>query len=346
MNKIAFEQKVFSILKEMNITPKGFYRYEDFSELIGQQKSNWPLTTSLKVMIEILYVTPRKEQIEGFLKSALDNQSSYSMIFGLDDLDDTQKIELGLTNANNVDYFGYSKINSLITEKSITSENIQNYQKAGDVLAVKKLVDGLDDFAHQRIPPDILALLKTMPNTEQIHAWGLFEEAVYVAFKQCIGYHVRQLGKEKLFQEEPEGVAIIENGDKKAFLYECKSAKSAYTMTANHKRAYVDYIKKKKKEISVLNNAELRYFVIVGPSFCGDIENRRKQIHQETGILVVYLKAEILAIIAQWSHGIDSEIKRLIDLSELFSEMSYDELTIEKINSFIKNFDNKYKYRY
>ena len=84
----------------------------------------------------------------------------------------------------------------------------------------------------------------------------------------------------------------------------------------------------------------------MGPSFCGDIENRRKQIHQETGILVVYLKAEILAIIAQWSYDIDSEIKRLIDLSELFSEISYDELTIEKVNSFIKNFDNRYKCRY
>ena len=345
MDRIAFDKKVFLILKEMGITPKGFYRYEDFSELIGQQMPNWPLTTSLKIMVEILYVKPQKEQVEGFLKSASNNQVSHSIIFGISNLNDTQKTELGLTNANNVDYFDYLEINNLIAEKLITDENIQNYQKIDDVLTAKKLADGLDNFAHQRIPPDILALLKLLPNGEQIPAWNLFEEAVCAAFKHCIGYHVRQLGKEMLFQEEPEGVAII-GSSKKAFLYECKSAKSVYTMTIDHKRAYVDYIERKKKEIDVLDNAELRYFVIVGPKFGGNIKKRRKQIYQETGILVVYLKAEILASIAQWSYKVNSRFKALIDLNELFSEIEYNELTNEKITSFTKDFDNKYKSRY
>ena len=345
MDRSEFDKKVFSILKEMGITPKGFYRYEDFSELIGQQKPIWPLTTSHKVMIEILYVKPQKEQIAGFLKSALDNQVSHSIIFGIDALTDIQKTELGLTNANNVDYFDYSKIDSLISERSITSENIQSYQNASEVVAPIKLVAGLDDLAYQRIPADILALLKTTPIGE-LPSWNIFEEAAYAAFKHCIGYHVRQLGKEKLFQEEPEGVAIIENDGRKAFLYECKSAKDAYTMTVDHKRSYVNYIRKKKKEIDALDNAELRYFVIVGPKFGGDIENRRKQIHQETGVLVVFLKAELLTSIAEWSYAIDCGIKKLIDLSELFSEIKDKEITKENVTSFIKNFDNRYKYRY
>ena len=345
MDRAEFDRKVFSILKEMSITPKGFYRYANFSELVGQQKPSWPLTTSLKVMVEILYVKPQKEQIIGFLKSAQDNQVSRSIIFGIDDLTDAEKERLDLTNYN-IDYFDYSAIDSLITEKSIIPKNSQDYQKASEVVAPKRLVNALDDFAHQRIPLDILTSLKTIWDDECIHAWNLFEEATYAAFKHCIGYTVSQLGKESPFQVEPDGVAIIESDDKKAFLYECKSAKEVYTMTVDHRRAYVEYIKKKKQEISALSGAKLQYFVIVGPDFGGDIKGRRKQIHLETGVLVVHLKANLLTEIANWSYDIDDKIRTLIDLSELFSEIDDSVVTAEKVTSFTNKFDQKYKTRY
>ena len=119
MNRAEFDRKVFSILYEMDITPKGFYRYADFSELVGQQKPSWPLTTPLKVMVEILYVKPQIEQIIGFLKSAQDNQVSRSIIFGIDSLTDAEKEKLNLSRYD-IDYFDHSAIDSLITEKSLT----------------------------------------------------------------------------------------------------------------------------------------------------------------------------------------------------------------------------------
>jgi len=345
LSDIDFEKKVFMILMEMGITPKGFYRYENFSDLIGQQKPTWPLETVLKVMVEILNVKLNEEILNGFIKSCKDNQVARSIIFGIEDGEEIDQQFLQLMKKNNIDYFGPTQVSKLIQEKSLKAENIQEYKKASEVVSPKRLVNALDNLAHQIIPEDISQNLKMVLNND-IPAWNIFEEAVYAAFKYCIGYEVRQLGKEALFQEEPEGVTIIQNDVRTAFLYECKSSKSDYKMTIDHQRAYVSYIKNKQKEIEVLDHAKLRYFVIVGPDFSGDTEKRRNEIYEQTGVLLVFLNASMLSKIANWACDIDSKVKDLIDLGKIFSIVNDAIVTEKSVSEFIKKFDEKYKGRY
>lgn len=345
LSDVDFEKKVFMILREMGIAPKGFYRYQDYSDLIGQQKPTWPLVNALKVMVEILSVKLNEEILNGFVKSCKDNQVARSIVFGVEDVEEIDQQLLQLMKGNNIDYFGPTQIGKLIQEKSINAENIQEYQKASEIVAPKRLVDALDDLAHQIIPEDISHNLKTLLN-DDLPAWNIFEEAVCAAFKYCIGYEVRQLGKEALFQEEPEGVAIIQNDIRTAFLFECKSSTSNYKMTIDHQRAYVDYIKNKQKEIEVLDHARLRYFVIVGPDFTGNTEQRRNKIYEETGVLLIFLNASTLAKIAKWACDIDSQVKNLIDLGKIFSIVKDVIVTDKSASEFIKNFDQKYKDRY
>jgi len=333
------------ILREMGIALKGFYRYQGYSDLIGQQKPTWPLVTALKVMVEILNVKLNEEILNGFTKSCKDNQVARSIIFGIEDDKEIDQQLLQQIKRNNIDYFGPTQISKLIQEKSINAENIQEYKKAGEVVSPKRLVDALDNLAHQIIPEDISQNLKTVLNND-LPAWNIFEESVYAAFKYCVGYQVRQLGKEVLFQEEPEGVAIIQNDVRTAFLYECKSSKSDYKMTIDHQRAYVSYIKNKQKEIEVLDHAKLRYFVIVGPDFSGDTEKRRNEIYEQTGVLLVFLNASMLSKISKWACDIDSQVKDLIDLGKIFSIIKDAIVTDKSVSEFIKKFDEKYKDRY
>jgi len=95
-----------------------------------------------------------------------------------------------------------------------------------------------------------------------------------------------------------------------------------------------------------LDGAELRYFVIIGPDFEGDIEGRRNEIYKETGVLAVYVKASTLSNVANWAHKIDNKLKKMIDLGEIFSIIGEDIVTDNSIKKFIENFDQKYKVRY
>lgn len=340
-----FEKKIFSILKEMSIVPKGYYTYPDFTDLVGQQNPSWPLTLPLKVMAEIFYGKIKKENITGFIKSAKDNQATRFLVFGITDLNDLKSDILNEIVINNIEYFGLHEIEKLISVKSI-SQNIQTYKKASEVVAPTRLINGMSDFAQQKIPSDILTALNAAMPDNKIQAWEIFEEAVCAAFKYCLGCEVRQLGKERRFQNEPEGVGIIDGQNRRAFLYECKSSKSAYKMSLDDVRIYVDYIQSKKKIISVTDNADLRYFIIIAPQFAGDKENRRNEIHHKTGVLTAYIKSDTLKRLAKWACTVDEKHRKLIDISEIFSKISDNEISDKTVDVYCTKFDQEYKQRY
>lgn len=339
-----FEKKVFSFLKEMGITPKGYYEYPAFADLIGYQKSQPPYKFPAKVMAEVSAGKLTIDKILSFSKTTKDNQVTKSLIFGTDDYDQlADNVKEAMQKAG-IEYFGPKELSKFLRGKSVSLEQVQQYKKASEVVAPPSLVDSLPELALQKIPMTIQSALKAANPGVEIPAWEIFEEAVYSAFLSCFGYNVRKLGKDALFEEEPEGVVTLRDHKRTAFLYECKSAQAKYHMTADDKTKYIEYIDKKKLEVRAKDKAELRYFVLVGPDFRGDKENRRDEIHHKTGVLLIYLKASMLKMLAQWACGItDHDLKQLIDIGEIFSKLQQLEVGEETIKKYIDKFDKKYR---
>lgn len=343
-----FKNKVFSVLKTMKIVPKGYFPYPEFSELVGSQEPEWPYTMPLRVMVQLSFRKITKEMVHSFNKSSRDTKAVRSLIFGIEESARLNAESRSNMKAFQIEYFGPSDVSKLLSDKgvSLSNEEVQEYKKASEVVHPILLVNGLPELALKMIPSDIQKSLNAL-NLRIPPAWELLEEAVFSSFSYCLGYNVRQLGKESRFETEPEGVVAVRFPSSFGILYECKSAKDAYKMTVDHKRAYVEYILQKKAEVLALDKVELRYFVLVGPKFEGDEDNRRNQVYQETGVLVVFLKADVLMKIAKWASEItDSELKRLISVGEIFTSIQDIEVQDKTVNEYIKKFDEKNRKRY
>jgi hypothetical protein len=171
------------------------------------------------------------------------------------------------------------------------------------------------------------------------------EEAVYAVFCYGFQYTVRQLGKEVLFQREPEGVVITVGKNAFALVYECKSSSTKYKMTVDDERTYSGYVEKKKREVMSLDHSELKYFVVVAPDFAGDLALRRENIFKETQVLLAFMKADTLRELGRWASQIPPNLKPLIDLREIFKTT---EVVVSNhiVNSYIQRFNQQYKMRY
>jgi hypothetical protein len=345
VGKKSYRNSILRLLRQMEITPKGFYDYDDFSNLVGYVKPSWPFTVPSKVSIEISNVNLTHDQILAFITLAKDSQATKLIIFGIEDkskLDESVKEVLKITG---IEYFGPNDIKELLKGVSITDNELDKFKQASEVVAAPRLVESLPELALQKIP----AFISTTMNSSKvkIRAWEIFEEAVYASFHFCLGYNTEKLGKEARFENEPEAIVVVEGTDRFGFLYDCKSAKSEYSMSMDDQRAYIDYINAKKPELKAIYGVELRYFVIVAPAFAGDKKIRRTEILRKTGVTLVYITASQLKTLAEWAYRIKKvEIKQLIDLGQILSKADEVEVKDDLIQKFTREFDRKFQLRY
>lgn len=345
-----FEKKVFTVLKTMKIIPKGYYTYPDAADLIGHQEPQWPFTIPSKVLVEFSFGKLTQEKVENVSKVWKEIEAARALIFGKQDAARLDPQVLSLIKTSGIEYFGLNDVDKLLKAKNIqaSEQSAKKYRKVIEIVAPESLVDSLDELALQKIPSDMKSAIQALSPGSEIEAWKAFEDAVCAAFRSCLGFKVKQMGKESLFEHEPEAIVTPrkDQDNRYGFLYECKSAKENYHMTAKDMQTYIDYIRKKKQVVRATEGADLRYFVIVGPSFSGDKELRRVGIHSATGVSVVYLKASVLKMLAQWACEVtDPDVKGLIDLATLFSDVK-GEPDESSIKGYITNFDTQNRERY
>ena len=341
-----FQDKIFALLKNLEIAPKGFYDYSDFSDLVGLQKPKWPYKNPSKVLVEISKIKLSPTQLSSFAILAKENQAVKALIFGIEERQELDQSIAASMNAIGVEYFGPTDVDDLIKDITVSEQQTSVYRNASDVVAAQRLVDSLPELALQKIPDDITASMKAM-NAADMPAWEIFEEATYASFQFCLGYTTDKLGKEARFEDEPEGIVVVEGQNRFGFLYDCKSAATKYNMSKDNERAYVDYINAKKPQLTAIHGVELRYFVIIAPKFGGDMMERKRSIQQKTGVFLVYLEASHLKILAQWAFKINKvKIRQLIDVGVIFSKA--DKVLVEEpdLSGYINEFDANNKSRY
>ena len=127
-----------------------------------------------------------------------------------------------------------------------------------------------------------------------------------------------RLGGMTLFQHEPEGVVLAARSHRPfAILYECKSRRDTYRMSSDDTLRYCDYIRRKKHEVRIRYNLELTRFVIVAPSFAGNLDHRIAQIEGE-GVVVSFVPSEMIVAASDCLQRMEFTDIQLLDLEKMF----------------------------
>lgn len=291
-------------------------------------------------MVRMAKNEPSEISVNGFQKLAIDSLTNLKIIAFHESLNTlSSKVKEQIKNLE-IEFFDRETILRQLKENNISKVNIQNYP-IYDMIGPPLLAQELPEVALQKIPVSMKEIVKKL----DLAAWQLFEDSVFSIFHYCFNYNTKKLGGERLFEHEPEGVVTVGDINRFALLYECKSAKTAYTMTSDHELRYKDYIKHKVKTVQTLYGATLKYFVIIAPAFLGDLSERRQKIFEETQVLTIFIPASVLSLFASWACKIPSDIKELIDLKSIMSlnEIVVSELTV---TNYIKTFEDQNKSRW
>lgn len=334
-NDTDFEKKVLSGLKSLGFSIVSYYPYDSRSDILGYLKPSPPLTVPIKTLVTVIRGDTTVDKIESSHKIARDGNVAKFIIFSPSNEQDIDKDVIDFVHSLGAEFIDRKKLEDISPSIKPKDHDLSILEN----LAPLKLINSLPDFAKQEIPKNIEDIVGN-----DIEAWRLFEQAVFSAFKEGFSYDARQLGSAVLFEKEPEGV-VITSGIKFGFIYECKSAKDVYQMTSDHEAKYIQYIQKKKLEVSAIYNTELKYFVLVGPKFAGDKELRRQNVFKNTNVLLIYLKASTLKTLASWALGVPESLKKLIDLSDVF-KLSEEFVSDETVKGYINTFDTTYRNRW
>ena len=334
----TYEHIAVSYLKSVGISITGYYPYSHATDIVGFLKLSVPFNYPVKVIAEIAKLPITLESIEGFVTLAKNASAEKLLLIAPPKLNELSPSIEKMLKTHRID-FVTSDIVGAYSQTTSGSQAKKDYENVKDLVSASKLIKELPTFAKQEIPADIQRII----GDQKLEAWQLLEDAVYCAFHHGLGCEVRQLGKEALFKNEPEGVVITAGHSQFALLYDCKSSSNKYKMSADDERAYIEYIRKKKNEVASLDRCELKYFLIISPDFAGDFGLRRSSILKKTQVILVLIKADLLRKLSLWSYVIPYEIKKLIELQDIFEEAI---VTNETIESYIKTFNGKYKNRY
>lgn len=331
----TFEKEALAFLRTLDFTPSGYYPYDYFSDVTGYMKPSPPFKIPIKTMVEIVKSTPATEQIEGFLNLAKASLASRMIIISPKRFDTKTQDQISKLG---IEVFDRETILATLKEKEISESTIQKYSELYEIVGAPLFAAALSEIAQQNIPKEMREDVKRL----ELESWQVFEQAVFSIFHYCFNYTTYKLGEDCLFKHEPEGIVIVGDIKRFALLYECKSAQQSYRMNSDHELRYKDYIRKKIDMIRILHAAKLENFVIIGPSFSGDIGERRERIFRETHVLPVFMPASVLSFLGTWACKLPSDIKRLIDLKPIFR---LDEKIVSKatVDQYIKGFEKHRK---
>lgn len=334
----SFEKEALAFLRTLGFTPSGYYPYEHFSDISGYLKPSSPFRIPTKTIVEIIKSKPTVESIAGFVNLAKASLANRMIMISLKPF--SQGMQNQITKLG-IEYFDRETILAALKEKEIGNSTIQSYSKLYDIVGAPLLAEELPKIALQKIPKEMKENVERL----ELEPWQVFEQAAFSIFHYCLSYTTYKLGEDCLFEHEPEGIVIVNDPERFALLYECKSAKKSYTMTSDHELRYKDYIRKKVCDINVLHGAALKYFVIIAPDFSGDIGERREQIFRETQVLPIFIRASVMSSIGKWSCELPSHIKRLIDLKTI---LRLDEKIVSEVtfDNYVKDFEKRNRNRW
>lgn len=323
-----FEQKALQVLTYLNFSIKGYYPYNSIIDIVGYFEPRKPLRNPTKVVAEIRGDKPNVEDIEGFFRFGKNALAEKMILFLAEEFNELTIEAKDLISKHNIEYFDTIALNKILEEIKPATSEVSRLTNACDILSSRKLAEALPDLANQIVPKDIGDYL---PGYK---AWEILEDAVFGVFQWCFGFETKQLGRQALFAHEPEGLVICPSklGNNFGLIYECKSSISDYTISKKDELVYINYIREKKNPFKNLHNCELQYFLIISPSFSGDLKSRRDEIHQATGVLLCFIEATDFRDIALWAYGLSNNLKRLIDISQflLLSDVVISKETITK----------------
>jgi hypothetical protein len=336
----VFEKEGLAFLRTLDFTPIGYFPYEHFSDASGYLKPSPPFRIPTKTMVEIVKGSPTPESIDGFYKLAKDSLANLMIIICPKRFTDLSQGIQNQINRSRIEFFDQEMIEAALKEKKISKSTIQEYSELYDIVGAPLLAAALPNIAQQKIPEEMKEHVERLG----LKPWQVFEAAVFSVFHYCFNCATQKLGEECLFEHEPEGIVVIGDALRFALIYECKSAKESYTMTADHELRYKDYIQKKTNEIRVLHGATLKYFAVIAPEFSGDIHERREKIFSDTQVLTIFLPASVLSSLGTWACKLPSDIKRLIDLKSIF-KLDEDIVMKSTVENYIKEFERNIRRR-
>lgn len=334
-----YEHMAVSYLRSIGISIAGYYQYDHATDVVGFLKLPSPFKYPLKVAAEIAKSPVTADTLDGFSKFARNTAAEKVLLLTPQEFDELDADAEKKLQIERIEFIKSESVN-IFSKTKTQSQAKQEYEKIRDVVSPTKLIKELPTFAKQFVPQD----LQKMMGDQKLDAWQLLEEAVYCVFYYGFGYAVRQLGKEALFKNEPEGVVTTGGTKQFALLYDCKSSSTKYTMTADDERTYVGYITKKKKEVASLDHCELKYFLVISPDFGGDVELRGFDILKETQVLLVLVKAETLKRLGLWVASLPLGYKQLIELPDILGKEAV--LSDSTVDNYIKTFNETYQKRY
>lgn len=331
--KDNFETSVRKGLREMGFTTVGYYSYPTRVDIVGYLDPPVPLKLPFKFVASLFKGQTTLEQIQNSAKLAEDSQANRLLVFTQTKKSDLPDSVLKFIDSIGAEIFDVRDVLQL-TPGTTSTEQITELEK----LSTSQLIKYLPEFSRQKIPYEIRAA-----TNDKVHAWQLFEQAVFSIFNYAFVNRTRVLGSKALFKNEPEGEVVTHQ--LKGLIYECKSSQDSYTMSSEDKAIYQSYIQNKEPKFYNYYNTHLNYFVIISPKFAGDVALRRNQIHDKTNVLVVFLESELLKILALWASKMDNNLKHLVDLGKIFK---LDEPIVESatVQKYIDEFDSEYRVRY
>lgn len=334
------EQKVLKMLSSLGFNIKGYYPYDSVIDIVGFFEPRAPFKNSTKVLAEIRIDEPTVESVDAFFKLGRNTLAEKMILFTMKEFDILTPETQSLISRLKIEYFEARGLDKILQEVEASVEAITKITSACDVFSAKRLSEALPDLARQVIPEYIA---RDLP---QQQAWEILEDAAFAIFNSCFRYETKQLGRQSLFENEPEGMVVCPSkGRSFGLIYDCKSSKSSYRMTKQDEQTYIDYIKEKQTEFRSLYNCELQYFLIISPEFSGDLEQRRNAIYQATGVLLFFIKATTLKEIALWAYKLPNKLKGLVDISKVLlpNEIIVSDQTITE---YIEEFDRTQRRRY
>lgn len=337
--ELELDKAVMLGLSNLGFAARSYLRYENHSDIMGEFKAQPPFTVPTRAMVEISKGIPGAETIEGFYNQAKSAQCEKAILV-LQDPAKLSAASISLAEKYGIERWPLSEL----VGRTVSKADLRQASDTLEAVSPKRLVKALPDLAGQVIPSDIARAIND-PNRK---AWEVFEDAVHAAFRFCFDYNVRKLGKESLFQSEPEGVVTTSGlpTDRFAFIYDCKSSRDKYVVTSQDQSKYIEYILDKKSQVLSIEKCELKYFVIVGSRFGGDMQQRRQNILEKTQVVTVYLSASVLERLAEWADSVtDPALKQLIDLKKVF-KLSEPEVTPETVKDYASGFDREFRERY
>ena len=341
MMKNGHEQDklVMSYLLRKGFQIKGYLSYPDHSDITAQFKPAPPLTNPVRIFVEISRVIPSLQVIDGLYSQARSAECTATVLV----MDDPSKLASDASAL--MSKYGIELWTSSVLQQELKGVDLSKANETLEAVSTARLIRALPELARQVIPMDI----RNAINDSKRKAWEVFEDAVYATFKSCFGYKVKQYGKESLFESEPEGLVTTTPGtlqDRFAFIYDCKSAENKYVVDSKDESKYAEYINEKKGEANLLEHCELKYFLIIGPQFGGDMNLRRQNLMTKTQVITAFIRAPDLQKLAEWAYSIeDPDVKRLIDLRKMI-KLSEPEIDPATIQSYIAEFDRENKPRY